>query len=61
MKEIKAKEGMYLTQVKEVEDRIYVTVIKGININEADWRDATLEEKEECEQLMQERYESKEG
>lgn len=57
MKEIKAKEGMYLTQVKEVEDRIYVTAIKGISINEADWRDATLEEKEEYEQLMQERYE----
>lgn len=40
---------MYLTQVKEVEDRIYVKAIKGININEADWRDATLEEKEEYE------------
>jgi hypothetical protein len=61
MKEIKAKEGMYLTQAKEVEDRIYVTAIKGININEADWRDATLEEKEEYERLMQERYESEEG
>lgn len=61
MKEIKAKEGMYLTQVKEVEDRIYVTAIKGININEADWRDATLEEKEEYERLIQERYESEEG
>ena len=47
VKELKAKEGMYLTQVKEVEDRIYVTAIKGISINEADWRDATLEEKEE--------------
>jgi hypothetical protein len=53
MKEIKAKEGMYLTQVKEVEDRIYVTAIKGININEADWRDATLEEKEEYEKQME--------
>jgi hypothetical protein len=61
MKEIKAKEGMYLTQAKEVEDRIYVTAIKGININEADWRDATLEEKEEYERLMQERYEYTEG
>lgn len=57
MKEIKAKEGMYLTQVKEVEDRIYVTAIKGININEADWRDATLEEKEEYERKIREEYE----
>lgn len=46
MKEIKAKEGMYLTQVKDVEDRIFVKAIKGISINEVDWRDATLEEKE---------------
>lgn len=61
MKEIKAKEGMFLTQSKEVEDRIYATAIKGIGINEADWREATLEEKEEYEQLMQERYESTEG
>ena len=45
MKEIKAKEGMYLTQVKEVEDRIFVKALKGANLNEADWRDATLEEK----------------
>lgn len=49
MKEIKAKEGMYLTQAAEVEDRIFVKAIKGININEADWRDATLEEKLEYE------------
>lgn len=49
MKEIKAKEGMYLTQVKEVEDRIFVKAIKGINVNEVDWRDATLEEKLEYE------------
>jgi hypothetical protein len=44
-----------------VEDRIYVKAIKGININEADWREATLEEKEEYERLIQERYESTEG
>lgn len=49
MKEIKAKEGMYLTQAAEVEDRIFVKAIKGISINEADWRDATLEEKLEYE------------
>lgn len=40
---------MYLTQAAEVEDRIFVKAIKGININEADWRDATLEEKLEYE------------
>ena len=45
MKEIKAKEGMYLTQVKEVEDRIFVKALKGANLNEEDYRDATLEEK----------------
>ena len=56
MKEIKAKEGMYLTQVKEVEDRIYVTAIKGININEADWRDATLEEKEEFDKQRESEF-----
>ena len=49
MKEIKAKEGMYLTQVVEVENRVFVTALKGVNINEADWRDATLEEKESWE------------
>lgn len=53
MKEIKAKEGMYLTQVKEVEDRIFVKALKGANINEADWRDSTLEEKEEYEKQME--------
>ena len=41
MKEIKAREGYYLTQANEVEDRIFVTAIKGMNINEADWREAT--------------------
>lgn len=50
MKEIKAREGYYLTQAAEVvEGRIYVTAIKGANINESDWREATLEEKEEFE------------
>lgn len=49
MKEIIAKEGMYLTQVVEVENRVFVTALKGVNINEADWRDATLEEKEAWE------------
>lgn len=46
MKEIKAKEGYYLTQANEVEDRIFVTAIKGMNVSEADWREATQEEKD---------------
>lgn len=49
MKEIKAKEGFYLTQVGEVEDRVFLVAIKGANINEADWREATVDEKEEYE------------
>ena len=53
MKEIKAKEGMYLTQNKEVEDRIFVTMIKGQNVNESDWREATREEKEEYERQQE--------
>lgn len=54
MKEIIAKEGMYLTQVAEVENRVFVTALKGVNINEADWRDATLEEKEAWEKAHEE-------
>lgn len=54
MKEIKAKEGMYLTQANEVaEGRIYVTAIKGVNVRESDWREATLEEKEEYEKALE--------
>jgi hypothetical protein len=50
MKEIKAREGYYLTQAADVaEGRIFVTAIKGANINESDWREATLEEQEEFE------------
>lgn len=46
IKEIKAPEGYYLTQVAEVGDaRQYLTAIKGVNVNEADWREATEEEK----------------
>ena len=54
MKEIKAREGYYLTQANEVEDRIFVTAIKGMNINEADWREATEEEKEAYEKEKEE-------
>lgn len=61
MKEIKAKEGMYLTQVTEVcENRIFIKSIKGAKVNEADWRDATQEEKDAWEkaheQIMEDNY-----
>ena len=53
MKEIKAREGYYLTQVAEVgNDRLYITALKGANINEADWREATEEEKNTFEDAM---------
>lgn len=50
MKEIKARESYFLTQVAEVgEGRVFITAIKGMNVNESDWREATLAEKEEFE------------
>ena len=50
MKEIKAKQGHFLTQVAEVgENRIFVTAIKGANVDESQWREATAEEKDEFE------------
>ena len=52
MKEIKAREGYYLTQAAEVSDRIFVTRVKGLNVNPNDWREATLEEKEKYEESM---------
>ena len=46
IKEIKAPEGYYLTQVAEVGDaRQYLTAIKGVNINADDWRYADEAEK----------------
>ena len=46
IKEIKAPEGYYLTQVAEVgDDRQYLTAIKGVNINADDWRYADEAEK----------------
>lgn len=57
IREIKAREGYYLTQSAEVEDRIFVTAIKGANINEADWREATAEEKEEFEKQQEQKSE----
>lgn len=53
MKEIKAKEGYYLTQTKEVDDRVFVTAIKGMNILESDWREATTDEKDEYEKSIE--------
>jgi hypothetical protein len=49
MKELKSREGYYLTQAQEVEGRIFVTAIKGMNVNESDWREASQAEKEEYE------------
>ena len=54
MKEIKSREGYYLTQSADVADRIFVTAIKGENINESDWREATEEEKEAYEKAQEE-------
>lgn len=55
MKEIKAKQGHFLTQVAEVgENRIFVTAIKGANVDESQWREATASEKEEFEKQTQE-------
>lgn len=52
MKEIKAREGYFLTQAREVSERIFVTAVKGANIKEEDWREATEVEKREYERLM---------
>ena len=56
MKELKSREGYYLTQSADVanEERIFITAIKGVNINEADWREATAEEKESFEKAQEE-------
>lgn len=54
MIEIKSREGYYLTQVDEVgEERMYITAIKGMNVNAEDWREATEEEKSSYEAKMQ--------
>lgn len=59
MKELKAKEGYYLTQAADVADteRTYITAIKGENVNEADWREATQSEKDEFEKAHEEKAE----
>ena len=55
MKELKSREGYYLTQENEVEDRIFITAIKGVNINESDWREATEEEKITYEKIQEDK------
>lgn len=57
MEEIIAREGYYLTQSADVamENRVFVTAIKGANVNEDDWREATAEEKETYDRLIAER------
>lgn len=56
MKEITAREGYYLTQAAEVGDsRIFITALKGANINESDWREATEEEKIVFEEAQSEK------
>ena len=57
MKEIKARQGYYLTQSADVanEDRMYITAIKGMNVNETDWREATQEEKDAFEKAQEEK------
>lgn len=57
MKEIKSREGYYLTQASDVADseRTYITAIKGVNVNESDWREATQSEKDEWEKAQEEK------
>lgn len=57
MREIKAVEAFgtpYMTQAKEVEleQRIFVSAISGINITIDNWRGATAEEKAEWQKEM---------
>ena len=61
MKEIIAKEGHYLTQSAEVVDeRLFLTAIKGETINENDWREATEEEKLAFEEQQENARKAKE-
>lgn len=58
MREIKAQEAFgkpYMTQAKEVEleHRLFVKAISGINPSLNDWRGATAEEKAEWQKEME--------
>lgn len=55
MKELKAKDGYYLTQVGEVENRMFLTSIKGVNVRAEDWREATEEERKAYEEERERR------
>lgn len=59
MKELKAKEGYYLTQSADVaiEERMYIKAIKGANVNESDWREATIAEKEAHDAEIEKKHE----
>lgn len=55
VKEIKATEGYYLTQVDEVgEDRVFLTAIKGVNVNAFDWKEVSASEKEAWDKAREE-------
>lgn len=47
---------VFAKRMDEVADneRTYITAIKGVNVNESDWREATAEEKEEFEKAQEE-------
>lgn len=59
MKELIAKEGMYLTQKGDAgESRTYITAIIGATVNPDDWREATEEEKEAFEKMQEDKLKS---
>lgn len=58
MKELKSREGLYLTQVSQVGDgRLFITSIKGEHVREEDWREATEEERQAYEAERERRAE----
>ena len=61
MREIKAKDGYYLTQVGEVENRMFLTIIKAVNVRAEDWRERTEEERQAYEEERERRAEALAG
>lgn len=58
MKEIKSRDGLYLTQANQVgDDRLFITSIKGEYVREEDWREATEEERQAYEAERESRAE----
>ncbi len=51
MKEITAKQGMYLTQVEvqDEQDRMFVKKLTGVSVDSSQWSDASQSEKDEWE------------